>query len=274
MEELVIPFIEGDGTGPEIWRAARYVFDRAVERAYGGRRRVRWLEVLAGEKAYRKTGSWLPRETLDAFRRYRVGIKGPLATPVGGGIRSLNVAIRQSLDLYACIRPVQYIPGVPSPLRHPERVDMVVFRENTEDVYAGIEWPSGSPEAQRILKLLEEMGQRVDRHAGIGLKVMTTYGSKRLVRMAIDWAIRKGRKSVTLVHKGNIMKFTEGAFRAWGYEVAREEFGERVVFEGEFEGEPPEGKIVIKDRLADAMFQQALLRPEEYDVLATPNLNG
>lgn len=270
----MIPFIEGDGTGPEIWRAARYVFDRAVEKAYGGQRRVRWLEVLAGEKAYRETGSWLPRETLDAFRQHKVGIKGPLGTPIGGGIRSLNVAIRQSLDLYACIRPIQYIPGVPSPLRHPERVDMVVFRENTEDVYAGIEWPSGSPEAQRILKLLEEMGQRVDPQAGVGLKVMTPYGSKRLVRMAINWAIKRGRRSVTLVHKGNIMKFTEGAFRAWGYEVAREEFGQRVVFEGEFEGEPPEGKIVIKDRLADAMFQQALLRPEEYDILATPNLNG
>lgn len=274
MQEITIPYIEGDGTGPEIWRASQLVFDEAVKRAYGGERKVRWLEVLAGEKAYRETGSWLPEETIEAFRRYKVGIKGPLTTPVGGGIRSLNVAIRQILDLYACIRPVKYIPGVPSPLRHPERVDMVVFRENTEDVYAGIEWASGSPEARKVIDFLNgEMGLSISPDAGIGVKVMTPHGSKRLIRMAIRYALERGRRSVTLVHKGNIMKFTEGAFRNWGYEVARE-FGDRVVLEEELEGEPPEGKVVIKDRMADAMFQQALLRPEEYDVLATPNLNG
>lgn len=274
MQEITIPYIEGDGTGPEIWRASRLVFDEAVKRAYGGEKKVRWLEVLAGEKAYRETGSWLPEETIEAFRRYKVGIKGPLTTPVGGGIRSLNVAIRQILDLYACIRPVKYIPGVPSPLRHPERVDMVVFRENTEDVYAGIEWASGSPEARKVIDFLNgEMGLSLSPDAGIGLKVMTPQGSKRLVRMAIKYALERGRRSVTLVHKGNIMKFTEGAFRNWGYEVARE-FGDRVITEEELQGDPPEGKVVIKDRMADAMFQQALLRPEEYDVLATPNLNG
>lgn len=273
--EKVIPYIEGDGTGPDIWEAARYVFDEAVRKAYGGQRRVRWLEVLAGEKAFRETGTYLPEETLETIRHYGVGIKGPLATPIAGGIRSLNVAIRQKLDLYACIRPVKYIPGTPSPLKHPEKVDMVLFRENTEDVYAGIEWPSMSPEAQKVIDFLNrEMGQSLDPSAGIGIKVMTPRGSKRLVRMAISWALKMGRKSVTIVHKGNIMKFTEGAFRNWAYEVAKEEFGDRVLFEDQCEGEPPEGKVVLKERLADAMFQQALLRPEEYDVLATPNLNG
>lgn len=273
--EKVIPYIEGDGTGPEIWEAARYVFDEAVRKAYGGQRRIRWLEVLAGEKAFRETGTYLPEETLETIRRYGIGIKGPLATPIAGGIRSLNVAIRQKLDLYACIRPVKYIPGTPSPLKHPEKVDMVVFRENTEDVYAGIEWPSMSPEAQKVIDFLNrEMGQSLDPSAGIGIKVMTPRGSKRLVRMAISWALKMGRKSVTIVHKGNIMKFTEGAFRNWAYEVAKEEFGDRVLLEDQCEGEPLEGKVVLKERLADAMFQQALLRPEEYDVLATPNLNG
>ena len=272
---MTIPYIEGDGIGPDIWKAAVKVFDAAVKRAYGGKRRVIWKEVLAGEKAFRETGSWLPEETLEAFRQYRIGIKGPLTTPVGGGIRSINVALRQELDLYACIRPIKYIPGVPSPMRDPERVDMVVFRENTEDVYAGIEWPSGSLEARKVIEFLNsEMGQRIRPDAGVGLKVMTPYGSKRLVRMAIRWALEHGRRSVTLVHKGNIMKYTEGAFREWGYQVAKEEFRDRVVFEEELEGSPPEGRLVVKDRIADAMFQQVLLRPEEYDVLAMPNLNG
>ena len=275
VEEITIPYIEGDGIGPDIWRAAVTVFDAAVKKAYRGRRKVRWLEVLAGEKALRKTGSYLPPETLEAFRSHRVGIKGPLTTPVGGGIRSINVALRQELDLYACIRPIRHLPGVPSPMRHPERVDMVVFRENTEDVYAGIEWPSGSPGARKLIAFLNaELGQQVHPEAGVGLKVMTPAGTKRLVRMAIRWALAHGRRSVTIVHKGNIMKFTEGAFREWGYQVAKEEFGERIIFEEDLEGPPPEGKLVIKDRIADAMFQQALLRPEEYDVLATPNLNG
>ncbi|RLA77638.1 MAG: NADP-dependent isocitrate dehydrogenase, partial [Deltaproteobacteria bacterium] len=274
-EEVIIPYIEGDGIGPDVWKAAVKVFDAAVKRAYGGSRRVVWKEVLAGEKAFRETGSWLPEETLEAFRQYRIGIKGPLTTPVGGGIRSINVALRQQLDLYACIRPIRYIPGIPSPMRNPERVDMVVFRENTEDVYAGIEWPSGSAEVRRLIEFLNsEMGQRVRPDAAVGLKVMSPYCSKRLVRMAIHWALEHGRRSVTLVHKGNIMKYTEGAFREWGYQVAREEFGDKVIFEEELRGSPPRGKLVIKDRIADAMFQQVLLRPEEYDVLALPNLNG
>ena len=275
-EELVIPFIEGDGIGPDLWRAAVKVFDAAVRKAYGGSRRVLWRELLAGEKAYRETGQWLPEETLTALKEHGVGIKGPLTTPVGGGLRSLNVAIRQELDLYACIRPVKHIPGVPSPMRHPERVDIVVFRENTEDVYAGIEWRAQSPEALRVIDFLNsQMGQRIRPDAAIGVKVMSPYGSKRLVRRALQWALKHGRRSLTLVHKGNIMKFTEGGFRQWGYEVAREEFGDRVVFEQELiEGANPEGKLVIKDRIADAMFQQVLLRPEEYDVLAMPNLNG
>ncbi|RLA95553.1 MAG: NADP-dependent isocitrate dehydrogenase [Deltaproteobacteria bacterium] len=275
-EELVIPFIEGDGIGPDLWRAAVKVFDAAVRKAYGGSRRVLWRELLAGEKAYRETGQWLPEETLTALKEHGVGIKGPLTTPVGGGLRSLNVAIRQELDLYACIRPVKHIPGVPSPMRHPERVDIVVFRENTEDVYAGIEWRAQSPEALRVIDFLNsQMGQRIRPDAAIGVKVMSPYGSKRLVRRALQWALKHGRRSLTLVHKGNIMKFTEGGFRQWGYEVAREEFGDRVIFEEELiEGANPEGKLVIKDRIADAMFQQVLLRPEEYDVLAMPNLNG
>ncbi|MDI3299461.1 MAG: isocitrate dehydrogenase (NADP(+)) [Bacillota bacterium] len=271
----VIPFIEGDGTGPDIWRAARHVFDAAVAKAYGGRRSVRWLEVYAGEKAYRLTGSWLPEETLETIRRYRVAIKGPLTTPVGGGIRSLNVALRQELDLYACVRPVRWYRGVPSPVRHPELVDMVIFRENTEDVYAGIEWPAGSPEAEEVARFVREHGHPVHPGSGIGIKPISAFGSKRLVRKAIAWALEHGRRSVTLVHKGNIMKFTEGAFRDWGYELAEEEFGDRVVREDRLgEGGQPDGRLVIKDRIADNMFQQALLRPAEYDVIATPNLNG
>ncbi|MDI3317433.1 MAG: isocitrate dehydrogenase (NADP(+)) [Bacillota bacterium] len=271
----VIPFIEGDGTGPDIWRAARHVFDAAVAKAYGGRRAVRWLEVYAGEKAYRLTGSWLPEETLETIKRYRVAIKGPLTTPVGGGIRSLNVALRQDLDLYACIRPVRWYRGVPSPVRHPELVDMVIFRENTEDVYAGIEWPAGSPEAERILQFARDSGHPVHPGSGVGVKPISAFGSKRLVRRAITWALEHGRKSVTLVHKGNIMKYTEGAFRDWGYELAEEEFGDRVVREDQLaSAAASDGRLVIKDRIADNMFQQVLLRPSEYDVVATPNLNG
>lgn len=274
----VIPFIEGDGTGPDIWRAARPVLDAAVERAYGGARRIEWLELLAGEKAQRETGEWLPAQTLGAIKSHRVAIKGPLATPVGGGIRSLNVTLRQALDLYACVRPVRWFPGVPSPLRHPERVDMVVFRENTEDVYAGLEWPAGSAAARRIIAFLrEELGAEVREDSGIGLKPMSPFGTKRLVRLAIRYAVARGRRSVTIMHKGNIMKFTEGAFRQWAHEVAREEFPEETVTEEEVAaagGAAPEGRVVIKDRIADNMFQQVLLRPEEYDVIATPNLNG
>jgi len=275
MEERTIPYIEGDGVGPDIWRAAKLVFDEAVKVAYAGNKRVKWLKVLAGEEAYRETGSYLPEETIEILKTHKIGIKGPLTTPIGGGIRSLNVAIRQILDLYACIRPVKHIPGVPSPLKNPEKVDMVVFRENTEDVYAGIEWPSESFEAKRLIRFLdEEMNQKINPQAGIGLKIITPHGTKRLMRMAIRWALERNRKSITIVHKGNIMKFTEGAFRQWAYELAKEEFGERVILEEELEGETKEDKLIIKDRLADAMFQQVLLRPDEYDVIVTPNLNG
>ena len=275
-DQVIIPFIEGDGVGPEIWKASVAVFDAAVMKAYGGKRAIRWVEVLAGEKGKAKIGDWLPEETLESFKKYRVGIKGPLGTPVGGGIRSLNVAIRQKLDLYACIRPVKYIPGVPSPLREPEKVNMIVFRENVEDLYAGIEWPAGTPEAIRVAEFLQkEMGQNVRMDSAIGIKPMSAFNSKRLIRMAIRWAIDRRHPSVTLVHKGNILKFTEGAFRDWGYELAREEFSRQTVRESDL---PPDGnaggKVVIKDRITDAMFQQILLRPGEYSVLAMPNLNG
>lgn len=278
-DQPIIPFIEGDGTGPDIWRAARRVLDAAVEKAYGGRRRIAWTEVLAGEKAHRRTGEWLPDATVEAIRRYRVAIKGPLTTPVGGGIRSLNVTLRQVLDLYACVRPVRWFQGVPSPVREPHKVDMVIFRENTEDVYAGIEWKAGTPEARRVIDFLRgEMGVSIRPDSGIGIKPISATGTRRLVRMAIEYAIKHRRPSVTLMHKGNIMKHTEGAFREWGYQVAREEFGDVTVTEAEVAeqhgGIPPEGRILIKDRIADNMFQQALLRPEEYDVIATPNLNG
>lgn len=275
----IIPYIEGDGVGLDIWRASVRVFDTAVEKCYGGKRKVHWLEVYAGEKAYQLTKEWAPEETIEAIQEYKIGIKGPLTTPVGGGIRSINVLLRQRLDLYACIRPVKYIPGAPSPLRHPEKVDMVVFRENIEDVYSGIEWKEGSPEALRLRDFLEkELGKKVREDSGIGIKSISRFGTKRLVRRAIQYALSHRRKSVTLVHKGNIMKFTEGAFRDWGYELAKEEFGDRVLLENEWGGEGvtnlSEGKIVLKDRIVDAMFQQVLLRPEEYDVLAMPNLNG
>ena len=271
-----IPYIEGDGVGPDIWKASVRVFDEAVKKCYGGKKRVEWMEVLAGEKAFKAKGDYAPEETIETIREYRVGIKGPLTTPVGGGFRSINVLLRQRLDLYSCIRPVKYISGIPSPMKHPEKVDMVVFRENTEDVYAGIEWRAGSKEAKRVQEFLEkEMGVKIRDESGIGIKPISRFGTKRHVRRAIRYAILHGRKSVTLVHKGNIMKFTEGAFRDWGYELAKEEFGDRIVLESELgEGKVVPGKIVIKDRIADAMFQQILLRPDEYDVLATPNLNG
>ncbi len=275
----VIPFIEGDGIGPDIWAATRRVLDAAVEKSYGGRRKIEWLEVYAGEKALEKTGEWLPQDTLDKIRQYVVAIKGPLTTPVGEGMRSLNVTLRQVLDLYACVRPVRYYRGVVSPVKAPERVDMVVFRENTEDVYAGIEWQAGSAEAEKVIGFLrKEMGVDIREGSGVGIKPISAQGSKRLVRKAIQYAIDQQRPSVTLVHKGNIMKYTEGAFRNWGYELAREEFGDLTVTEAEvwekWNGTPPAGKIVIKDRIADAMFQQILLRPDEYSVLAMPNLNG
>jgi isocitrate dehydrogenase len=274
----IIPFIEGDGTGPDIWRATRRVLDGAVEKTYKGSRSIEWFEVLAGEKAYNQKGEWLPQDTLDAIQHYRVAIKGPLTTPVGGGIRSLNVSLRQILDLYTCVRPVRYYPGVPSPVKHPEKVDMIVFRENTEDVYAGIEWKAGSEEARKLIEFLAGLGKTVRADSGIGIKPISETGSKRLVRKALQYAIAYGRKSVTLVHKGNIMKFTEGAFKDWGYEVAREEFGDHTVTEDEVwsthGGKAPAGKIVVKDRIADSTFQQVLLRPEEYDVIATANLNG
>jgi isocitrate dehydrogenase len=272
-------FIEGDGTGRDIWQATRPVLDAAVDKAYGGRRQINWREILAGEKAFKQGGSYLPVETLAALREYRVALKGPLTTPIGGGFRSLNVTLRQVLDLYACIRPVRYYPGVPSPLKEPELIDMVVFRENTEDVYAGLEWEANTPEAQRLIHFLnQELGCHLEPGTAVGIKPMTARGSKRLIRMALKHALEQGRASVTLMHKGNIMKYTEGAFQNWGYEVALEEFPERVIPEtvwaSRFQGKLPPGKVVLKDRLADNLFQQVLLRPEEYQVIATPNLNG
>jgi isocitrate dehydrogenase len=272
----VIPFIEGDGTGPDIWRAAKSVFDASVRAAYGGRRRVEWFEVLAGEKAKNQLDSWLPEDTLAAIDHYLVAIKGPLTTPVGGGFRSLNVALRQKLDLYACVRPVRYFSGVPSPVKAPELVDMIIFRENTEDIYAGIEYKARSEDAKKLIRFLhDELGATTIRFpgsSGIGIKPISEEGTKRLVRAAIDYAVRHKRKSVTLVHKGNIMKYTEGAFRDWGYGLAREEYG-AVDFQGGPWLQLP-GGVIIKDVIADAFLQQILLRPAEYDVIATPNLNG
>jgi len=275
----VIPFIEGDGIGPDIWRAARRVLDAVVSGSYGNDRKIQWLEVLAGEKAFNQTQTWLPEETLEKIRTHRVAIKGPLTTPVGEGIRSINVSLRQELDLYACVRPTKYITGIPSPVLRPEQVDMVIFRENTEDVYMGLEWKADSSMAKKIIDLVKaEDGREIRAGSGIGLKPMSRFGTRRLVRMAIEYAVAHKKKSVTIVHKGNIMKFTEGAFRSWGYQVAREEFGEWMITEEEMwekhDGEIPGNKVVIKDRIADAMFQQILLRPAEYDVLAMPNLNG
>ena len=271
----IIPFIEGDGTGRDIWKASRRVFDAAVENAYGGERRVVWYEIFAGQKAYNQFESWLPDDTLAAIRQFHIAIKGPLTTPVGGGIRSLNVALRQLLTLYVCMRPVRYFAGVPSPVKEPEKLDVVIFRENTEDVYAGIEWRQGTDEAAKVISFLNgEMGKSIREDSGVGIKPISITGSKRLVRRAIRYAIDNGRKSVTLVHKGNIQKFTEGAFCDWGYELAKEEFADRVIAENDLDGDVPEGKILIKDRIADSMFQQVLLRPAEYDVIATTNLNG
>jgi isocitrate dehydrogenase len=271
----VIPFIIGDGTGPDIWRAASRVIDRAVALCWEERRKIHWREVLAGEKAFRQTGQWLPEETLEAFRKHRVGIKGPLTTPVAGGIRSLNVAIRQRLDLYACVRPIRYFPGVPSPVKSPHKVDMVVFRENTEDVYAGLELKRGSDEARDLIGFLHDRyGWQVRPDAGIGIKPISREASRRLIRAAFDHAVRQHRRSLTLVHKGNIQKFTEGAFRDWGYELASEAYGATLIPWEACDGKPPPGKILVKDTIADIFFQQALLRPEDFDVIATTNLNG
>jgi isocitrate dehydrogenase len=305
-DDPIIPFIEGDGTGPDIWRASVRVFDEAVRKAYGGKKKIAWQEVYAGEKSFQKFNNWLPDETVDAFRQYLVGIKGPLTTPVGGGIRSLNVALRQLLDLFVCLRPVRWYKGVPSPVRHPEKVDMVIFRENTEDIYAGIEYAAGTPEAQKILDffarefpkefqkirfgsidkaaawqtMLEGIGtpkRSVGVQVGVGLKPISYLGTERLVHSAIGYAVRYGRKSVTLVHKGNIMKFTEGAFRDWGYQIAKQFYGAVEIDGGPWcripDGKPGAG-IVIKDAIADITLQQVLTRPDEFDVIATPNLNG
>ncbi len=279
-DDPIVPFIEGDGIGPDIWRAARMVLDAAVEKAYKGEKKIAWYEIYAGEKANRLYGEdiWLPEETLEAVKKYLVAIKGPLTTPVGGGIRSLNVALRQKLDLYVCLRPVRYFKGVPSPVRRPELVDMVIFRENSEDIYAGIEWNAGTPEVKKVIDFLRnEMGVtsiRFPETSSIGIKPISEEGSKRLVAAAIQYAIDNGRKSVTLVHKGNIMKYTEGGFRRWGYEVARERFADSTVTWDECKGDVPSGKILIKDCIADAFLQQILTRPAEYDVIATMNLNG
>jgi isocitrate dehydrogenase len=275
----IIPFIEGDGTGPDIWAASVRVLDAATTKAFGGKKRIAWYEIYAGEKAHKLYSEWLPEETVRAIEEYIVAIKGPLTTPVGGGFRSLNVTLRQRLDLFACIRPVRYFRGAPSPVRHPERMNVVIFRENTEDVYSGIEWPEGSREAKRVIDFLKKEFQVTIRpDSGIGIKPISVTGTKRLVRMAIQYTLEHKRKSVTLVHKGNIMKYTEGAFRDWGYQVAKEEFPNVTVTEEELwskhKGQAPEGVVVIKDRIADNMQQQILTRPDEYDVIATPNLNG
>ncbi|MBW8351454.1 NADP-dependent isocitrate dehydrogenase [Bacillus sp. IITD106] len=290
----IIPFIEGDGIGPDIWAAAQRVMDAAVEKAYAGEKKIEWKEVYAGEKAFNKFGEWLPEETLNTIREYFIAIKGPLTTPIGGGIRSLNVALRQELDLFVCLRPVRYFQGVPSPIKRPEDTDMVIFRENTEDIYAGIEYKEGSEEVKKVIKFLqEEMGVnkiRFPETSGIGIKPVSAEGTKRLVRAAINYAIKEGRKSVTLVHKGNIMKFTEGAFKNWGYELAEEEFGDKVFTWDQYDRIKAEqgtdaankaqsdaeaaGKIIIKDAIADIFLQQILTRPKEFDVVATMNLNG
>ncbi len=276
----ILAFIEGDGIGPDISAASKRIWDAAVQAAYGGQRKIAWMEIYSGEKAAQLyDGNYMPQETFDAMREFIVGIKGPLTTPVGGGFRSLNVTLRQALDLYACVRPVRWYQGVPSPIKHPELVDMVIFRENTEDVYAGIEYESGTPENEKLANFLrEEMGAKFFEGAGIGIKPISAFGSKRLIRKAIQYALDRGYDSVTLVHKGNIQKFTEGAFRKWGYELAKEEFADVTISEDElwsdYNGKQPEGKVLIKDRIADIIFQHTLLRPKEFGVLAAPNLNG
>jgi isocitrate dehydrogenase len=270
-DEPIIPFIEGDGTGVDIWPAAKLVLDAAAAK-HG--KRIEWKEVLAGEKAYNETGNWLPDETIQVFKDYLIGIKGPLTTPVGGGFRSLNVALRQILDLYVCLRPVRWFPGVPSPVKHPELVDMVIFRENTEDIYAGLEVQEGTPEAKRLIELLhDEFGWDIRADSGVGVKPISVTGSKRLIRAAITYAIQRNRRSVTMVHKGNIQKFTEGAFRGWGYELVRDEFADVAVGWDDCHGEPGD-KILVKDAIADITLQQVLTRPDEFDVIATTNLNG
>ena len=278
-EVPIIPFIEGDGIGRDIWPATQLVLDKAVEAAYDGRYRIEWLELLVGEKGYEQTGQWLSQEALDTIRDHVVAIKGPMTTPVGTGIRSLNVAIRQKLDLYACVRPVRYIEPVPSPMKNPTAIDMVVFRENTEDIYLGVEWAAGTEEVNQVINFLNtQMGTSLGDNTGIGIKPISEHNSKRLVARAIAYAIDQNKPSVTLMHKGNIMKFTEGAFSQWGYEVAKERFAEQTITEAElyetYGGQRPEGKVVVKDRIADMLFQQVLLRPDEFSVIATPNLNG
>jgi isocitrate dehydrogenase len=275
----IIPFIEGDGIGVDIWAASIRVFDSAVEKAYNGKKKIEWFEIYAGDKAKEKYDEWLPQDTLKAIEHYHVSIKGPLTTPIGGGFRSLNVTMRQTLNLFACVRPVKYIKGVPSPVREPEKIDMIVFRENTEDVYSGIEWPQGSKEVKKLIKYLkDEMGAKLRDDSGIGIKPISITGTNQIVRKAIQYAICHKKPSVTLVHKGNIMKFTEGAFKDWGYQLAKDEFGDITISEAElwdkYDGKMPEGKILIQDRITDAMFQQILLRPDEYSVLALPNLTG
>jgi isocitrate dehydrogenase len=274
----IIPFIEGDGTGPDIWKASQRVFDAAVEKAYGKERSIAWFEVFAGEKAKDSFDNWLPEDTLAAIKEFGVGIKGPLSTPVGGGIRSLNVSLRQIFDLYCCVRPVRYFKGVPSPVVAPEKLDVVIFRENTEDVYSGIEYAAGSSEAKQLIELIATWGKKVRPDSGIGIKPISKTASQRLVRRAVEYAIERQKKSVTLVHKGNIQKFTEGAFRDWGYQIAEEEFADKTISEdkiwADHDGKTPAGKILINDRIADSMFQQVLTRPDEYSVLATTNLNG
>lgn len=297
----IIPFIEGDGIGPDLWRASVRVWDAAVDKSYKGKKKIAWMEVFAGQKAFDKTGEWLPQETVDAIGEFYIAIKGPLTTPVGGGIRSLNVSLRQLLDLYACVRPVRWLKGVPSPVKHPEKMDIVIYRENTEDVYAGIEWQSGSEEAERIIEFIKnDLNKEIREKSGIGIKPISPFGSKRLVRKAVNYAIDRGRKSITLMHKGNIMKYTEGAFKDWGYELALEEFRDQIITEAELwdetkaedgvtpvtkpgafsnlrGGKPagdPGNRIIVKDRIADSMFQQILTRTDEYDVVCTPNLNG
>ncbi len=278
-DQPIIPYIEGDGIGVDIWPASQKVLDAAVEVAYHGKKKIEWLEVLAGEKAFNKTGSWLPEETNEAIREYKVAIKGPLTTPVGGGIRSLNVALRQIHDLYACVRPVRWFKGVPSPVKEPQKLDVVIFRENTEDIYLGIEFQQGTADAKKLIDFLKkEFNKEVRPDSGLGIKPVSVEGSKRLVRRALNYAIANNKTTVTLVHKGNIMKFTEGAFRDWGYEVARDEYADTVITEAEvwekYNGKTPAGKVMINDRIADSTFQQLLLRPDEYQVLATMNLNG
>ena len=275
----IIPFIEGDGTGPDIWRAAKMVFEGAVQQAYGGDRKIHWVQLYAADKSLELFDEWLPQETIDTIREYRVAIKGPLTTPVGGGHRSANVALRQKLDLYACVRPVYWVPGVPCPVKTPEKLDVVIFRENTEDVYAGIEFRRGTIEADKLASFLrEELDSDVRADSGLGVKPISEFGTKRLMRMAIQYAQKYDLESITIMHKGNIMKFTEGAFKDWAYELATKEFRDLVITEDEMweehDGEKPEGKLLIKDRIADAMFQQLLLRPDEYDIVITPNLNG